>query len=429
MADETENIDQQASRMDPAGKSLSDALRISFRLLTLIMIGVVVAFILTGFRSIQPTQKGIIKVFGRRIRTAEPGFAYNWPFPIGEIEIVDVKKKTLKIDDFWMHVRPEDKLKSLGELPIPREGLRPGWDGAVLTGDRNLLHLRIECIYQVDNPVLFAGQFQDPDEMIRSIICAAIIREASRHTAKSVQLTQAGRFEARVMSEAQKQLDMIADGAVGISSISITGRTWPLRARPAYREAQNASQDRQKAYGDAVGDADRMLMNVAGTNYRMLVGVPWEADSGEKIRRQKRIAGEEWNLIGKYNLARAAGNEEEARRIIERINKVLVSSEGQASKIINAGYEYRTAVIQGVKSRVRTFEELLPRFREMPQFMRYSRLLKVRNEILGAPANEKAYLTFGKGRTVVKISRDPEAIRRIINETRKLSESEKKQRK
>ena len=74
---------------DPGGKSLSDALRVSFGLLAVIMAFMIIGFLMTGLQSIESNEVGIVKVFGRVVRTAQPGLTYNWPFPIGEIEIVN----------------------------------------------------------------------------------------------------------------------------------------------------------------------------------------------------------------------------------------------------------------------------------------------------------------------------------------------------
>ena len=101
--------------VDPAAKSLADALRLSFRLLTVIMIFVVVVFFLTGLKSIEPNQVGIVKVFGRVSRTARSGLTYNWPFPIGRIETVQTNEEKLTVADLWMHETPQDKAVQLSQ--------------------------------------------------------------------------------------------------------------------------------------------------------------------------------------------------------------------------------------------------------------------------------------------------------------------------
>ena len=98
---------------DAAGQSLANALRVSFKLLSVLMVIVLFFYLLTGVKSIEPYQVGIKTRFGRIIGIAEEGLAYTWPFPIGRIEIIDVKEQRLTIDVFWMAEKPEDKTKEL----------------------------------------------------------------------------------------------------------------------------------------------------------------------------------------------------------------------------------------------------------------------------------------------------------------------------
>ena len=172
---------------DAAGQSLANALRVSFRLLTLIMVGVFVAFLLTGFQSVQSGETGIIKVFGRTVRTTGPGLAYNWPWPVGRIEIVRTGDRTLVVDSFWLHVREQDLHKPISELrPRGEGGLRPGWDGAVLAADRNLVHMKLKCVYRVVDALAYVRYLADPEAALQSSLCDAVIDVAGHETAENI---------------------------------------------------------------------------------------------------------------------------------------------------------------------------------------------------------------------------------------------------
>jgi len=139
-----------APRSDPAAEHLASALRTSFRLLSVVMVLGALAFLAMGFRSVRPGEAAIETVFGEVVGVTTEGLAYNWPAPIGEIEKINVGERTIQVDEFWMNETRKDQLQpDLRKRDAPEGGLRPGWDGAVLTGDRNLLHLRLECTYVV----------------------------------------------------------------------------------------------------------------------------------------------------------------------------------------------------------------------------------------------------------------------------------------
>ena len=137
-------------------------------------------------------------------------------------------------------------------------------------------------------------------------------------------------------------------------------------------------------------------------------------EENTKRRKQKKISSDDWNLIGQYTEARANGDDTKAEILLERINIALLTSKGEVSEIIAAARSQKTAIVQGVESRVEVFRVLLPKFREMPQFMIDRRWAEVRDEIMDAPTTEKLIISFGKGREVIRIGRDPEVARNIL---------------
>lgn len=411
---------------DAAGRSLAEALNLSFRLLTLIMIFMVVAFLWTGLKGIKSDELGIVKVFGRKARIAKPGFTYNWPFPIGEIEIVENVKHKFVLDDFWMHETAEDRTKkTLRERGARGEGLRPGWDGALLTGDRFLLHMRIECTYQVSDPAALRQQVRgkytvkypgmeapveiDPkQEFVRSAICSAAIKGAATLTADGLQTTDRKKFAHNVRRLANATLKAMNTG-LEIKEVQLPGATWPKKALAAYEAAQKARANADGLKSAARSKAENTLRHAAGESYIALVGRPWET----------KPAGQSGNydLIGKYTATRAAGDEEAAAKVLLQIDEVLVNRvKGKAATIIAEARTYETRVRQRVEAMALEFERLLPEFRRSPKFTIDRLWAETRDAVISGENVEKHYLVMGRGKTILKINRDPEIIRKLTRD-------------
>ena len=80
----------QDEQLDAAGRSLSDALRISFTILKVIMIILVVAFLASGFRTVGPDEKALVLRFGKIQGIGDeailgPGAHWVFPYPIDEL--------------------------------------------------------------------------------------------------------------------------------------------------------------------------------------------------------------------------------------------------------------------------------------------------------------------------------------------------------
>ena len=410
---------------DPASRSLADALRVSFRLLSVIMVIVLVFYLLTGVKTIQNTQVGVKKVFGSFVGLAEPGLAYTWPFPIGSIEIVNTSEQKLDIDDFWMFETAAEKTQDLLSRSYFGGGLIPGRDGALLTGDRNLLHVGLTCRYVVRRVMDYAtnvgnsaGGTDATAELIRSAVCKAAIRAAATHTADGLQRTERNAFSSEVRRLAQQELDSLNSG-IDIVSVLIYKSTWPIGALQAYLEAQNAISKAEKAKDAARAEAVQLLSKAAGANYRKLVGEAGMESTAPTTTAPVTTAqaGEgDYDLIGQYAAARAAKNEPLARELMRRIDEVLRSREtsGEASKIISDAETASLATIQRVKSRANRFNQLLPKYEQTPELTLQNLWIAVREDILDSPSVEKYYLTQGGDKTVLKINRDPKIAAEIL---------------
>ena len=110
-----ENLDpvNPPEEFDAASKSLSEALRISFVILKVIMVILIIAFLASGFVTVDPDEQAIVLRFGK-IREAgllDPGPHWVFPYPIDEVIKIPVKTKVpLSVESFWYFQTKQDIL-------------------------------------------------------------------------------------------------------------------------------------------------------------------------------------------------------------------------------------------------------------------------------------------------------------------------------
>jgi regulator of protease activity HflC (stomatin/prohibitin superfamily) len=421
---------------DTAAKSLSDALRWSFAILTVIMILVVVGFMLTGVKRIQAQEVGVKKVFGRIVGTVEPGLAYTWPFPIGEIEKVSTKQQMIEVDDLWMNESGADKAQpNLSQRAIPEGGLRPGWDGALFTGDRILIHVKLVCFYVVNNAKDYkmnipeAYEFENPytgrsmtidpaRTIVRTALVSAAIHAASQRAADNIQKNQ-GVFLDDVKMLAQQHLNQLQSG-IKIDNVNFAspGISWPLQALGAYDRAQAAASTKETLISQALNEAKSILIATAGSNYALLVGEP-SVRLGTATSAPS-IEGEDYDLIGQYSAARTQADQAKAAAMLAKIDDVLVSrsTEGtRAGQTIKTAVNYATTAKLTLESRARQFERIKGEYLKNPQFMMDSLWTQAKEDILSQPTVLKFYVSDNgvNNPTVIKINHDQDFLKQLRN--------------
>lgn len=279
----------EAGELDAANQSLAHALRWSFLLLTVIMVIVLGLWVLSGFRMIEPQQAGIRKVFGRVFGpVAGQGLTFTWPFPVGEIQIVSVKEQSLAIDEFWMMESPREQTLRLEDRRPRSEGLRPGWDGALFTGDRNLLHVGITCNYKVQDALAYLRRIDETDvaaqttlrEIIAFQVCKAAVHAAATRTANGISTTDKTAFADEVRVEAQRQLDLLTMDPARLAGFRGALEELPATTGAEGRKAVAAGAARVLALIDA-GRTDW-----AKTEWTELASRIEDADLREVLGRQ-----------------------------------------------------------------------------------------------------------------------------------------------
>jgi modulator of FtsH protease HflK len=418
--------DLQVEQMDPAQQQLAKALRSSFRLLSFLMVLVLIMFSVSEVTSIGPNEIGIVYRFGKiQDDVVTEGLAYAWPFMIGRVEEVDISLNELDINDFWVFEKPEDRTKPLIERSVSDEGLRPGYDGALLTGDQSLYHVRLKCGYQVRGEGLVDGlhpaiQYKlnvtDKEELMRSVICSAAIRAASHRTVADLN-TNRGDFSVEVKNLAQKRLDALRSG-IAIVNVSVTEGTWPLQTLKDFAAAEAAKHKNKAIREAAISQAHKILQRVAGKTYKQLVGDPIER---EEQNQKDKIKGVPYDLIGQYAMARGdGGDNEESEKILAQINNALSDTEGTARKLIGNADAQSTEFTEAIKRRATRFTELLPKYRENPEFMLAAEWAKVLSAVFASPTVEVVVVGAGNRKIVLQTKQSPATMTRIARELARL---------
>jgi regulator of protease activity HflC (stomatin/prohibitin superfamily) len=355
--------------LDAAGKYLSEALRISFITLKIIMIVLVVVFFASGFRTVGPDEQALVLHFGR-IRGAGdkrllgPGPHWVFPYPIEEIVKIPVGKKVnLAIDAFWYFQHPSELLP-----PGPRDRSRPGKtldpvrDGYCITrgeqqsqqaiggvgNDYSIVHTKWQVIYQIDNPELFfrnvsvgnvkPGQayFDVMAESIRplleSVVADAIVTAMVNYTMDEA-ISSRDRIPRHVRSLVQKKLDDLGTG-IEILPIQLTKSEWPRQVDPAFQQSIRASQSSQAAISEARTYANTTLSEAAGPLAEELFAALKGKDISEE---QERFL---WDNVA-----------------------------GTAQEKIAQARAYRTQVVETAKANADYLQKILPEFRKRPQLV------------------------------------------------------------
>jgi membrane protease subunit HflK len=300
--------------LDAAGRSLSDALRISFAILKVIMIILVVAFLASGFKTVGSDEKALVLRFGQIRGVGQeailgPGAHWVFPYPIDELVRIPVEKNiNLAINTFWYKETRDD---ILGQGVKPRnyvsDTLDPVQEGYCLTGsqrmtgpgaamvqpvaattpqppgrgdgsDYNIVHTKWQINYQITGveqffrniyvqearpgEIYFDVMSQSIAPLLRGLVEDAIIK-AMVHCTIDEALQSTDTIPRRVQQLVQQKLDAIESG-IRVMQVQLVNVRWPKQVNQAFEDYVKASQTKLQAITQAKTYADTTLTQVAG---------------------------------------------------------------------------------------------------------------------------------------------------------------------
>jgi len=409
--------------LDAAGRSLSDALRISFAILKVIMIVLVIGFIASGFRTVQSGEKGIILRFGRIVKIKDkPGSVWILPYPMYElIRIPADRRINLPVNTFWYKETRED---IMGPSTIPRnlraDSLDPLQEGYCLTrseksdsqvvatvrpvlaagtnlalapqsdgSDYGIVHTRWQIDYQISNvdqffrnvyvadvkpgQVYFDIMTQSITPMLRSVIEDAVVQAMVHYTIDEA-IQSIDTIPGGVQQLAQKKLADMGSG-ISVTSVRLVKAEWPKQVDQAFAESIAASQMSQAAITGARTYAENTLNEVAGLVARQL----YQGLVDGKIDDQQCEA-------------------------------LWSQAAGQTRDRIAQAEAYRTTVVESAKANADYLLSLLPEYQKHPELVANGRYAATIEEVL-SNADEKFIVELSaaaKERQVrINLNREP----------------------
>ena len=386
--------------LDAAGKSLSEALRMSFIILKVIMIVLIVAFLASGFETVGSSEQALVLRFGKirgmgEERLLGPGPHWILPYPIDEIVKIPVETTVnLSFDSFWYQESPEEKLSGQRRPARPDKPLDPKLDGYCLTrsertaeaeaasadsdgSDYNIVHTRWQLTYQIADPERFFRNVYVRDvrpgdvyfsvitgpegvkPLLESLFQDAVVTAMVNYTIDEA-ISSQDRIPRHVQRLLQEKLDKIQSG-IRVVSIQLTASEPPAQVRDAFEASTKASQKSQTAITEARTYAGNTLSEAAGPVAEELFKALHDQTVNEQTKELL------WSQLA-----------------------------GTAREKIAEARAYRTRVVETARANADYLERLLPEYRQRPKLVLQRIYLDFIERILNS-ADEKFVVQTAKG--------------------------------
>lgn len=413
LRDQSAGGDDLGSLMTPAQQSLSDALRVCYRLVQFTILVLIVVYLFSSFQTVNQGEKALRLAFGRiEGEDLAPGPQFALPTPVGELVKVNVGVRTIRLDDeFWPSVREELRGKSPQEMKNSGKGsLDPASDGSLITADGSLVLARFSVSY-VREQIRDFAQNVLPEEEERLV--RAAVRRGVVHATAAVTIDEflkgvadpgrQGEFESVAVGArrmAQGFLNQLKSGIV-IRELNMVTWTPPFELITKFETVQSSQSQAQKRVEEAQTERVRMLATTAGDGAEPLMAA-----------------------INAYGAMLDKGEEAAAEAKLKEIDQMLVALRvtrpdgttaeitGEAARALSSAREYRSSVVGRSESDARSFSAKREAYLANPSLLLTGDWIDAYTQFLKREQVEMVWLPPGTRTLTLDLNRDPVLARR-----------------
>jgi len=382
--------------LDSAQRSLADALRTSFRILKFAMIVLVFSYFASGMFTVEQNKQALVLRFGQVVGDVRnPGVQWAFPPPIDQVIEIPVRQaNTLTIESHWLNLSDDEKNIPFAKVTRgPNRGLHPVRDGALLTGDRGLVHIKWRVTYRIEDLKKYVANVSDEDyTVVRSSNVEAIITKSLERAAIDVvggyTTEDATRKRLNELREELKrrvngELEALGTG-IRVETIEIPMSTPPLQTKLAFDQVIRAENQKKTSIREAEQRATDTLNRAAGAAHAKLI-----------------------EQLDNHVQAVRSGNDAEARQLVVEINRILeFEASGTAGSMIRAAKGYFTSVVQGMRADAEQYHTLVDEWRDRKDLLVTRTWQEAKQRVLAVPGITKMYRPPG-AEFRIRIGPDP----------------------
>jgi len=278
--------------------------------------GIAALWLLSGVYIVSTDQQAVETHFGRvAAARVMPGIHVSWPWPIARV--------------YKLRVRQLQRLTIGGDPSNDVLGRAQPRASQFLTGDQNIIQMRVVAQYSVSTPAAYLFHSQDAAGTAAAAVEAELTREIANRQVDAILTVDKVLIQQRVRETAQRMLDRYGIG-IELASVNIEMAAPPPDAAEAFRDVASARADSARIVSEAQGYAGDVVPKARGEARQLLESAAGYRQT--KINEAQGDAARFEQVAFEYAKASQVNGErlyaETMEQVLPRIKKLIVDKNG-----------------------------------------------------------------------------------------------------
>jgi modulator of FtsH protease HflK len=212
-------------------------------------------WLLTGVYLVAADQQAVVTRFGKVVEPrVMPGIHVSLPWPIDRVTKLKVQQ--------------QQRFVIGGDLSDGVLGRTDPLISQFVTGDQNIIHMRVVVQYSVGTPADYLFRAQDVGRSVGSAVEAELAHRVANRNVDAVLTTEKAAIQEEVRAAAQRVIDTYGVGVL-LAGVSIEIAQPPPEAADAFRDVAGARADSARIVNEAHGYANDLIPRARGEAEQM----------------------------------------------------------------------------------------------------------------------------------------------------------------
>ena len=250
-------------------------------------------FVLSAFYVVGPDEEGVVRRFGKWVRTEPSGLHFKFPYPIEKVDL--------------------PKVTQVQEISVGRI-LK---EAKMLTGDENILLVEVRVQYKIKDAAQYLFNVRNVEETIKDATESALRQTIGSHPIDDP-LTEK---KAEIMDEIQIALQQMLDHyecGIDVRQVQLQDVNPPQEVDFAFKDVQSAKEEKEQLINEALGYQNDVIPKARGGAEKLIREA--EAYREERIKRAEGDASKFLSVLTEY---RKAKNVTRKRLYLETMEQIL----------------------------------------------------------------------------------------------------------
>ena len=250
-------------------------------------------FVLSAFYVVGPDEEGVVRRFGKWVRTEPSGLHFKFPYPIEKVDL--------------------PKVTQVQEISVGRI-LK---EAKMLTGDENILLVEVRVQYKIKDAAQYLFNVRNVEETIKDATESALRQTIGSHPIDDPLTEKKAEIMDEIQLSLQKMLDHYECG-IDVRQVQLQDVNPPQEVDFAFKDVQSAKEEKEQLINEALGYQNDVIPKARGGAEKLIREA--EAYREERIKKAEGDASRFLSVLIEY---RKAKNVTKKRLYLETMEQIL----------------------------------------------------------------------------------------------------------